>query len=55
MIFIRVPPALKMDYERLDESMKKVVRDKIRKLVGKMCFAELHFDPAFYDVEDKDE
>lgn len=47
-ITIRVPPNLKNDYDKLEPIAKKKAKDAILHALGKICFAELHYDPSVY-------
>jgi hypothetical protein len=47
-ITVRVPPALKHDYDRLDIIAKKRAKLAILNALGRVCFSELHYNPEIY-------
>jgi hypothetical protein len=51
-ITIRVPPQLKIDYDKLDAVAKKKAKMAVLHALGKVCFPELYFG-IDYKVEDE--
>jgi hypothetical protein len=47
-ITIRVPPQSKIDYDKLDAVAKKKAKMAVLHALGKVCFAEIHYNPELY-------
>jgi hypothetical protein len=47
-ITVRIPPALKHDYDKLDQMGKKRAKIAILNALSRVCFAEIHYDPSVH-------
>lgn len=51
-ITIRVPPSLKIDYDKLDQLGKKRAKIAVLNALSRVCFAEVRYDASVHFGDD---